>query len=61
MLAHLSPYPPRRPWLYRLGLRRDLSERLILRGADKGTGDLVDEVAGWVAQEDVEAVDPGVV
>lgn len=53
MLGHLSTRPPRRPWLWRLGLRRDLSERLILRGVPTD-GDLVDETAGRVAEQDAE-------
>ena len=51
MSAHLSPWPRRRPLLERLGLRRDLSERLILRGVPDD-GDLVDETAGRVAEHE---------
>jgi hypothetical protein len=51
MLAHLSTRARRRPILERLGLRRDLSERLILRGVPHD-GDLIDETAGWVAAEE---------
>lgn len=54
MNEHLSPHPRRRPWLERIGLRRDLSERLILRGGGKGAGDLVDEIAGAVAKDEAD-------
>lgn len=54
MNEHLSPYPRRRPFLERIGLRRDLSEVLILRDTDRGDGDLVDTTAGWVAAEEID-------
>lgn len=51
MIRHLNARPRRRPWLERIGLRRDLSERLILRGVP-ADGDLVDETAGRMAEHE---------
>jgi hypothetical protein len=51
MLPHLSTRPPRKPWLW--WLRRDLSERLILRGLPD-EGDLVMETDVCVAVDDAE-------
>ena len=56
MIRHLDVRPRRRPWIERVGLRRDLSERLILR-LDPLAGDLVDETAGWVAADEADRVD----
>jgi hypothetical protein len=57
MLAHLDVRPRRRSLLERLGLRRDLSERLIERGVVPTSGDLVDEITVWVFAEEVARLD----